>query len=74
MAQCKHVIGKSHRISKMLLNAQIRFMVEQTIKNMRGITNRGTDDLRVKWCVLIGDMGVEQNARLVAILRAHRTR
>ena len=42
-------------------------MVEQTIQNVSRIPNRHVDDFGVEERVLIENMGVESNARLVPI-------
>jgi hypothetical protein len=67
MAECENVIGESGCIGVVLLNTQVGFVVKQTIQNMSRIPNRHVDDFGVERCVLIGNMGVESNARVAPI-------
>ena len=51
----------------MLFNPQIGLMVEQSIENMRRIPGIRGDDLGIEGRVLVGDVGVEEYARLIAV-------
>ncbi len=48
MAEGKGVIGKTSRVGVMLLDAQIGFMIEQTIENTRRIACIRGDDLGIE--------------------------
>ena len=54
-------------VGVMLFNSQIRFVIKQTVEHMRGITNRRTYDLGVERRILVGNVRVEQHARLIAV-------
>ena len=67
MAERKNMIGKTSRVGVMFLDPQIGLVVEQAIENMRRIAGIRGDHLRIKGGVLVGDMGVKERTRLVAI-------
>ena len=67
MTECKDVIGESGGVGVMLLYPQIGLMVEQAIENMRCITGIRGDDLGIEGRVLIGDVGIEEHARLISV-------
>ena len=67
MTECKDVIGEAGGVGVMLLDPQIGLMVEQAIENMRRIPGICGDDLGIEGGVLIGDVGVEKHARLIAV-------
>jgi len=69
VAERKNVIGETRRFGVMLLNPQIGLMVEQAIENMRRITGIRGDDLGIERSVLVGDVGVKEHARLIAVAR-----
>jgi hypothetical protein len=48
MAECKNMIGESGCIGLVLLDAQVGFMVKQTIQNMSRIPNGHVDDFGVE--------------------------
>lgn len=52
----------------MLLNTQIRFMIQQPVQNISRIAHANIDDLGVKWRILIGDVGIELQTGFAAIL------
>ena len=67
MAKAEHMVGGAARIGVMLLDPKTALMVQQAIENMRRLARRRGDDLGVIRAELIGDMGVERPARLVAM-------
>ena len=67
MAECKDVIGEASGVGVVLLDPQIGLMVEQAIENMRGITGIRGDHLGIEGRVLVGDVGVEEHTRLIAV-------
>ena len=52
----------------MLVNIQIRFMIKQSIDHVGCLMRRARNDLGPVGVQLIGDVGVEHQARLGAIL------
>jgi hypothetical protein len=42
-------------------------MVKQAVENMRGVAGIRGDHLRIEGRVLVGDVGVKEHARLIAI-------
>lgn len=69
MAKSEHVVGKPSSVRVVLFNLQIRFMVEQSVQNVRSVTHRGVNELCVKRGILIGDVRVENCARIVSVAR-----
>jgi len=51
----------------MLLDSQIGLMVEQTVENMRGVAGVCCDHFGIEGRVLVGDVGIEEHSRLIAI-------
>jgi hypothetical protein len=46
-------------------------VVEQTVQHVWRLAGGGGDHLRVEWAVLVRHMGVERDARLVAMTGVH---
>ena len=67
--QREDVVGEARRVRVVLLDAQIRLVVEQTVEHVGGIAHADVDDLGMERGVLVGDVGVEQHAGLAAVLR-----
>lgn len=67
MTETEHVIPGARRVGIMLANVPRAFVVKQAVKNMRGLTGVGRNDLGVKRRVTIGDMRIKFDARLRAI-------
>ena len=67
MHECEHTVGAAGRVSVMLLDPQIGFVVKQPIEDVGGVPRTDVDDLRTERRVLIGDMGIEKLARLGSI-------
>jgi hypothetical protein len=63
----KAVIGEAGCVGIVLFYAKVRLVVEQTIENMGRIARIRGNHLAVEGRVLVGYMGVEEHARLVAI-------
>jgi hypothetical protein len=45
MAQGEDVVGQSAGVRVMLLDAKVGLVVEQAVEHVRGVTDRGVDDL-----------------------------
>jgi hypothetical protein len=69
MHQGKHMIREARRIGVVLLDAQVGFVVQETIEHISRIAHADIDHLRAERRVLVGDMGVEQPARVRSVLR-----
>jgi hypothetical protein len=51
MTRTEDVVGEAGRAGVVLLNPEIRLVIEQTIKNVRCVSHRGVDDHGMKGCV-----------------------
>lgn len=67
VAQAKDVIDGAGGIGRVLADRDAALMVEQPVDDVRGLAGIGGDDLAVEGCEAVGDMGVEQHARLAAV-------
>ena len=67
--QAKDVVGKTRRVGVVLLDPQVRFMVQQTVEHVGGIAHPNIDHFGAERRVLVGDVGVEGAPRLGAVLR-----
>ena len=65
--QCKDVVGEAGRIGVVLLDSELGFVVEEPVEHMSGVAHIGVDHLGVERRVLVGQMGIEQDARLAAV-------
>jgi hypothetical protein len=54
-----------------LLGREAGLVVEQAVEDVRCLAGSRHDDLGVERPVLVGDMGVERDVRLVAVTRVH---
>jgi hypothetical protein len=59
MAESEDMIGEAAGIGVVLFDPQVGLMVEQPVKDVGGVANRGVDDLGMEGRVLIGDMRIE---------------
>ena len=73
MTQTEDVVGEAGRVGVVLLNPEIRLVIEQTIKNVRCVSHRGVDDLGMKGCVLVGNVSIEGDAGIVAVFQVYLT-
>jgi hypothetical protein len=71
--QAEHMVGEPGRVGVVLLDAQVRFVVQQAIQDMGGVAHCGIDDLGVERRVLVGDVGVKLHARFLAVFQVHLT-
>ena len=55
----------------MLLDAKVGLVVEQAVEHVRGVTDRGVDDLGMERGVLVGDVRVEGRAGIVPVPGVH---
>jgi len=65
------MVSGAARIGVMLLDPKTALMVQQAIEDMRSVARRRGDELGVIRAELIGNMGVERRARLVAMASVH---
>ena len=72
--ESEDVIGEAGGIGVVLLDPQLRLLIEQAIEHMRRIANGGVDDRPMEGCVLIGDVSVEGDAGIIPIFRVHLAR
>ena len=54
-------------VDRVLLDPQARLVVEQAVQHVRRLAGGGGDHLGVERAVLVRHMGVERDARLVAV-------
>jgi hypothetical protein len=71
VTESKDVIGKAGGIGVVFLDPQLGLVIEQAIEHMRRVANGGIDDFGMEGCVLIGDVSVEGDARIIPIFRVH---
>jgi hypothetical protein len=69
MAERKDVIGEPSCVGIVLFDPQIGLMVEQTVENVRRIAGVCGDHLGIEGRVLVGDVGIEEHARFIAITK-----
>ena len=62
------MLDRAGGIGVVLFNAQLGFVIQQAVENVGRVTHVGVDDLGIERRVLIGQMGVEQDAGLAAVL------
>ena len=67
MAQAENVIDGAGGIGRMLADRDPAFMVEQPVDDVRSLAGIGGDDLAVEGRETVGDMALEQYARLAAV-------
>ena len=67
VAQAEDVIDGTGRIGRMFADRDAALVIQQDVDDVRGLAGIGGDDLAVEGCETVGDMGVEQHARLAAI-------
>ena len=67
--EAEDVVGRAAGVDGVLLDGEAGLVVEQTVEHVRRLAGGGGDDLRVERPVLVGDVGVEAHARLVAVTR-----
>jgi hypothetical protein len=69
MAERKNVIGESGGVGIVFFNLQFRFVVEQTIEYIRGISCGRIDELGLERGVLVRNVGIEGHPRIIAVTR-----
>ena len=70
MHQREHMVGEAGRVGVVLLDAQVRLVVEQAVQHVGRIAHGGIDDLGMERRVLVGEVG-ELHARFLAVLPVH---
>ena len=68
----EHVVGHPAGVDGVLLDREPGLMVEEPVEHVRRLACGRGDDLGVERPILIGDVGVERHARLVAMAGVHR--
>ena len=63
------VVGGTACVDRVLVDRQPGLVVEQAVEHVRRLTGGRGDHLGVERTVLVGDVGVERDARLVAVTR-----
>ena len=63
------MIGEARSVGVVLLDPQIRLVIQQSIEYIGRIPNTDIHHAGAKRCVLIGNVGIEQPPRFVAVLR-----
>ena len=69
MHQREHLVGEAGRVGVVLLDAQVRLVVEQAVQHVGRVAHGGIDDLGMERRVLVGEVGVKRYARLLAVLQ-----
>src|SRR5208337_4274060 len=67
----EHVVGRPTRIGVMLLDPKAALVVQQAIEDMRRLARGRGNNLGMIRAELIGDMGVERHAWLIAMAGIH---
>ena len=71
VASTEHVVGGAARIGVVLFDLKTALVVEQAIEDMRRFARGRGNDLGMIRAELIGDMGVERYAWLIAVAGVH---
>ena len=69
MHQGKNVIGEARRVGVVLLDAQVGFVVQQTVEHVGRVAHADIHDLGVERRVLVGDVRVESPSWTAAVFR-----
>ena len=65
----KDVVSKAGRVGVVLLDAQVAFVVKQTIEHVGRVAHPHVDHLGAEGRVLVGDVGVKRTPGFGAVLR-----
>ena len=68
MHKGEDVIGEARGIRVVLLDPQIRFMVQQPVEDIGGVSYTNVDDLGAEGRVLIRNVGIEEFAGFGPVL------
>lgn len=71
MTKSEDVVGKAGGIGRVFFDPQVGLMVEQTVEDVDRVANCGIDDLGMEGRVLIGDVRVESDSKLIAVFQIH---
>src|SRR5277367_5575676 len=71
VAEAKHVICHTTGVGVVLLNRQSRIVIEKPIEDVRRLARGRRDHLGIEWPELVGDVGIERDAGLVAMACIH---
>jgi hypothetical protein len=78
VAEREDLVGEPGGVGVVLFDAQLGFVIQKAIEHMGRVADIGVDHLGVERRVLIGQMGIEQDAGLAAVfgvaVAAGRTR
>lgn len=67
VAQKENMVSKSECVSRVLFDADVGLVVQQSIEYVRGVSDGGADDLGVERRIAIGDVGIERESWLSAV-------
>ena len=67
--QREDVIGEARRVGVVFLDAQVGFVVEQTVEHVGRIAHSNVHDLGVERRILVGDVGIERPPWAAAVFR-----
>lgn len=67
------MIGEAGRVSIVRLDAQVGFVVQQTVQHMGCVTYRSVNDFGGEGRILIGDMGIKLHAWFLAVFQINLT-
>jgi hypothetical protein len=67
LGDCEDLVREADGVGVVLLDSAIGLMLKQTIENMDGVANIGRDDFAVERCVLVRNLGIGLNARLLCL-------
>jgi len=71
VAEAEHVICHTTGVGVVLLNRQSRIVIEKPIEDVRRLARGRRDHLGIERPELVGDVGIERDAGLVAMACIH---
>jgi hypothetical protein len=71
VAEAEHVICCATSVGVVLLNCQSRIVIEKPVEDVRRLARGCRDHLGIERPELVGDVGIERDAGLVAMARIH---
>ena len=67
----KHVIREPPGVGVVLVDDEAALVIEQSVEDMGGLVSGRGDHLRMEGPKLIGEMGVELDARVLTVVQVH---
>ncbi len=68
------MVGEAHRVGVMLLDPQVRLVIQQAVEHVGRIADADIDHPGAERRVLVGNMGVESSPWLRTVLRVDMAR